>query len=238
MNFLNNISLSIVIPIYKEKKNLIHLAKKISFHLRKIQYEVIFVDDNSEDGTEKIFNYVKKFILNSRLLIRKNEKRDLSQSCIYGFNYAIYENILVMDGDLQHHPKYILPMLKKFLKNNVDILIACRKLSAKNLDGLNFFRIYASKFLVYLLRKLLKIKSSDPLSGFFIFKKQNFLRNQKFLYGKGYKILVDIVLSSQKKPTTIDYKFDFKPRFKGKSKINLNILFLLFIFIIKKLIKK
>lgn len=238
MDSLNNTSLSIVIPIYKEKKNLIPLAKKINFHLRNIQYEVIFVDDNSDDGTKNIFDYVKKIILNSRLLIRKNQKRDLSQSCIHGFNFAIYKNILVMDGDLQHHPKYIQPMLKKFLKNKVDVLIACRKLSDKNLDGLNFFRIYASKFLVYLLRKLLKIKSKDPLSGFFLFKKRNFLQNKKFLYGKGYKILADIILSSQKKISTIDYEFDFKPRFKGKSKINLNILVILFIFIIKKLFKK
>lgn len=189
MDSLNNTSLSIVIPIYKEKKNLIPLAKKINFHLRNIQYEVIFVDDNSDDGTKNIFDYVKKIILNSRLLIRKNQKRDLSQSCIHGFNFAIYKNILVMDGDLQHHPKYIQPMLKKFLKNKVDVLIACRKLSDKNLDGLNFFRIYASKFLVYLLRKLLKIKSKDPLSGFFLLRKEISYKIKNFYMARDIKFL-------------------------------------------------
>ena len=100
---------TIVIPVYNEGKNLKFLVPKIYKQLRRKKFELIIVDDNSNDETTKI---LKKFKgKNFRHLLRRSE-RDLSKSCILGFMKAKYENIIVMDGDLQHKPSDI----KKFLK--------------------------------------------------------------------------------------------------------------------------
>ena len=95
---------SIVIPVFNEAKNLKILVPEIFKKLKKKKFELIIVDDNSNDETSKILEKFKK--KNFRHLIRKS-KRDLSKSCILGFKKARYKNILVMDGDLQHKPSDI-----------------------------------------------------------------------------------------------------------------------------------
>ena len=97
---------TIVIPVYNEAKNLQILIPRIFKVLKNIKFELIIVDDNSNDDTSKI---LKKFKKNFHHLVRK-KKRDLSKSCIDGFKKAKYKDIVVMDGDLQHKPSD----LKKF----------------------------------------------------------------------------------------------------------------------------
>ena len=99
---------TIVIPVYNEGKNLKKLISQIYRTLPKKNFELIIVDDSSDDETPKIMAKILKN--NLRYIIRK-EKRDLSKSCIMGFKKAKYKNILVMDGDLQHKPGDILKFL-------------------------------------------------------------------------------------------------------------------------------
>ncbi|OUU50896.1 MAG: hypothetical protein CBC25_07265 [Pelagibacteraceae bacterium TMED65] len=101
-------NLTIVIPVYNEGKNLKKLISQIYRILPKKSFELIIVDDSSDDGTPEIMSKIHKN--NLRYIIRK-EKRDLSKSCIMGFEKAKYKNILVMDGDLQHKPGDILKFL-------------------------------------------------------------------------------------------------------------------------------
>ena len=95
---------TIVIPVYNEGNNLKILVPKIYQQLKKKEFELIIVDDNSNDETPKILKKFKK--KNFHHLIRKSE-RDLSKSCILGFKKAKYKDIIVMDGDGQHKPKDI-----------------------------------------------------------------------------------------------------------------------------------
>ena len=77
-----------------------------------------------------------------------------------------------MDGDLQHDPKYIINMLKLFSNKNLDIVIGARNFKEKNFNkSLTFLRITASKILKFFINVFLGYKTSDPLSGFFLFKK-------------------------------------------------------------------
>ena len=97
-------SLSVIIPILNEDKNLEILHKKIVLNLKKIDFEIIFVDDNSDDNTKSILKKLSKNNKKTKFIIRK-KKRDLTQSCFLGIENAKFNNILIMDGDLQHDPQ-------------------------------------------------------------------------------------------------------------------------------------
>ena len=236
---INNIS--IVIPILNEEKNLIRLIKEIEDVKKQMNlnnFEIILVDDNSTDNTRQILDNIKskkKFI---RYFIRKKKRRDLTQSLFIGFNRSLYENIVVMDGDLQHPPRYIEKLLQVFFKNKADVVIGSRNLFKKRGPGLNFFRYISSLFIIYIINFLLDNKTTDPLSGFFIFKKRIYKKNKKKLFGQGYKILADIIYSSPEKLKILDCDIFFDSRKSGKSKMNLLVLLQLIIFIIKSFLLK
>ena len=232
--------LSIVIPTYKENKNIKKLIKLVykKINLKFQNFEVIIVDDNSKDGIEINYKKLKEKFFNLKLLVRKSYKKDLSKSCIMGFSKSRYSNILVMDADLQHHPKYINLMLNNFIKNNFDILVACRKFKYQSKVGLSNFRYFSSKVIIFIFNFFLGFKTNDPMSGFFIFKKKIFIKNNNRLFGRGYKILADLIYNSKDDLKIEDIFIDFQKRLVEKSKMNYKIVILLFIFLIKKILSK
>ena len=226
---------TIVIPVYNEAKNLRTLITEIYKQLKKRDFELIIVDDNSNDGTIKILKSFKK--KNFKFIIRKSN-RDLSKSCILGFKKAKYKNIIVMDGDLQHKPKDIKKFLYIFYKDKPDVVVGTRDIFKNKEHNLSFFRLFASRMLILIVNLLLGNKTSDPMSGFFMFKKSIFIKSQKKLFKKGYKILLDILYVQNQKIKVIDVKIDFDSRSKGASKMSYKILFLLISMILKKFITK
>ena len=228
--------LSIIIPIYNERNNILVLTNKIIFNLKKIKYEIIFVDDNSPDNSKKTLSELKKKFKFFKPILR-NKKRDLTQSCFEGIDKAKYENILIMDGDLQHNPKYIKKMLLELNKKKLDVVIGARKLLSGKNEGLSEFRRFASIILIYFF-KIFKINTNDPMSGFFLFKKKNYLSNKKNFYGRGFKILADILINSKKDLKTKDIIIKFERRYDSKSKMNYKILYILIKFYLFSLLKK
>ena len=222
---------TIVIPVYNEVKNLRILIPKIYKELKNIKFELIIVDDSSNDGTSLTLKKFKK--KNLKHIIRKKE-RDLSKSCIEGFKKASSKNIIVMDGDLQHKPSDIKKFLYIFYKDRPDFVIGTRDLFKNKKHNLNFLRLYASRILILIVNLLLGNKTSDPMSGFFMFKKRVFKRSQKKLIKKGYKILLDLLYIKNQRVRVIDVNINFDSRIKGKSKMNLKILFYLIYMISKK----
>ena len=226
---------SIIIPVYNEGRNLRILVPRIYKELKKFKFELIIVDDNSTDNTVKILKRFKK--KNLRHIIRR-EERDLSKSCVLGFKKTRYKNIIVMDGDLQHKPSDIKKFLNIFYRNNPDIIVGSRDLFKVKKHNLSVLRLLASRILVIIVNLLLGKKTSDPMSGFFMFKKSIFIRSQKKLIKKGYKILLDLLYIKNQKTKVIDLKINFDSRIKGKSKMSIKILFYLVSMILKKFIVK
>ena len=226
---------SIVIPVFNESKNLPLLISQIYKALKKDAFELIIVDDNSSDGTFKILNKIKKE--NFRYFIRRKD-RDLSRSCVLGFDKSKYKNILVMDGDLQHQPKDIKKLLKIFQLKKAHIVIGSRELFTRKKHNLSFMRLSASRILIFIVNILLGNKTSDPMSGFFIFKKEIFIRNKYKLFNKGYKILMDLIYLDEKYQKIYDVKINFANRKKGESKMNMKILLSLIYMILYKLYAK
>jgi dolichol-phosphate mannosyltransferase len=230
-------SISIVIPIYKEKKNFLRLIKSLYKNV-KFPFEVIIIDDDSRDGVVEIFNKIKSKYKKVRLIVRKEKPRDLTKSCIVGFKNSTFENILVMDGDLQHDPIFINKMCREYFKNKYDIVIGARDFSDRDSVQNSFVRFFFSKLITYVINIFFKTLTKDPMSGFFIFKKEVYLKNQKNLFLKGYKILLDLILSSKKRLKLKEIKINFKLRSREKSKMSVKILILLIYFIFIKKLQK
>tara|TARA_B110000977_G_C11062735_1_gene486596 strand:- start:1764 stop:2480 length:717 start_codon:yes stop_codon:yes gene_type:complete len=230
--------ISIIIPILNESENIKLLIPEISKNIKilKIQkYEIILVDDNSEDQIELVVRKLRKKFKSLKLLIRRKKDKDLSKSCILGFEKSKYKNILVMDGDFQHHPKYILNLVKNINKTNCDIVVGARDLTSTKKTKLSIFRLGSSFIATIFLNIALGKKTSDPLTGFFLFKKKIYKKNKKHLFAKGYKILADLIYSSKEKLNIIDVDINFSNRARGESKMSLKILIILISFIAQKI---
>ena len=233
--------LSIVIPILNEAKNINQLIPEINKIKKKIKLnrlEVLLIDDNSKDNIKNVVTRLKKKYSYLKLFIRKNKKKDLSKSCIEGFNKTKYKNILVMDGDLQHPPQYIEKMYNVFINQKCDFVIGSRDLLKRKNYGLSQIRRLFSIILIIMINFLLGNKTKDPMSGFFIFKKEIYIKNKKKLFSSGYKILSDLIYSSKNNLKIKDVNIRFDRRISGKSKMNLSILLILIYFIFSRFVKK
>jgi len=229
------INLSIIIPIYKESRNIKKLAKDITNYIDIKNYEILFIDDNSNDGTEEILKNLCEDNRNIKYIIRKKRKIDLSKSCILGFENSLFDNILVMDGDLQHDPSNINKLIGVHVAENADIVVGSRNLFNKKNEGLGLIRLTSSKFLILLISLLLNKKTDDPMSGFFIFKKKIYELNKNKLFAKGYKILFDLIYASSEKLKIIDVDINFRKRSEGNSKMGFKVIFILILIITKKI---
>lgn len=227
--------LSIIVPVLNEEKNIIALTLKIIKVLKKTKFEIIFVDDNSTDQSKKILlSLSKKYKFFNPILRKKN--RDLTQSCFDGIKRSKYNIILILDGDLQHDPKYIPKMLKE-LNNGKDIVIGARKLTSGKNKGLSETRRFVSVLLIFLF-KIFDSQTKDPMSGFFLFNKEIYLKNKNRFFGKGFKILADLLINSKSKIKTKDVFIDFNRRYEDESKMNFRILLILIQFYTISLFKK
>ena len=231
-----NKELSIVIPILNEEKNIEPLTNKIKKELKKFKFQIIFVDDSSNDNSKKV---LKKLSLKHKFFkpILRNKTRDLTRSCFDGIEKSKYKNILIMDGDMQHDPKYIKKMFEIYHKQKLDLVVGARKLIDKPNEGLSETRRFASIILIKLF-SIFNVRTNDPMSGFFLFKKDIYQKNKRKYYAKGFKILADILINSQPKLKTKDVFINFKRRYESESKMNYKILIILIQFYFISLFKK
>ena len=228
--------LTVIIPALNEEKNIEPLTKKLIKSLKKFELEIIFVDDNSADNSKEILKKLSRKLKFFNPIFR-NKKKDLTQSCFDGIKKAKYQNLLIMDADLQHDPKYIPKMFKIFIDNQNDVVIGARKLTEGKNKGLSEIRRFASVILIFFF-KIFNIQTRDPMSGFFLFKKKIYNDNKNHYYGRGFKILADILINSKKELSTKDVFINFKRRYESKSKMNYKILIILIQFYLISLFKK
>ena len=219
---MNKLSLSIVIPTYNEKDNIAKILDKLKKALKDIAYEIIFVDDNSPDGTSReIKNFMKKS--SDIRLIHRIGRRGLSGAVIEGIFAATSELVAVMDCDLQHDETKLSEMLHLFSKSiSLDLVIGSRFTEKGGISDKAFSKIreLGSRITTLLVKRLLNINSSDPLSGFFMVKKETFLMSADNLQSQGFKILADFLATSGKNIEIKEIGYKFKNRVVGESKMS------------------
>jgi dolichol-phosphate mannosyltransferase len=207
---------SIIIPTYNERDSISPLLERIDQELSGLSYEVIFIDDNSKDGTPELINS-----LSGRYPVRvvvRHGKKGLATAVADGFGQATTGTIVVMDADLQHPPE-IIPSLLQAIRDGADIAIASRYVQGGGNEGWSKTRQIISNGAILLSHLLLPSSRQvkDPMSGFFAVKR-DILTGLK-LEPIGYKILLEVITLA-KNARISEVPFMFQIREKGKSKLN------------------
>lgn len=213
---------SIIIPTYNESRNIIGILKSIGENLPKnITAEAIVVDDNSPDLTGKIveeyLKNVKKIAGYTMDIIHRTSKNGLSSAILSGIQRAKGDTIVVMDSDFSHPPQIIPKMIESLKKYQCDMVVASRYINGGKINGWTLKRKVMSKVATLIATKGLGVKTKDPMSGFFAFKK-NILKGINF-DAIGYKILLEILV----KKSGIAVKeipYTFENRSFGASKLD------------------
>ena len=216
-------TLSIVIPTYNEKDNIFKILEKLKKVLKSITHEIIFVDDNSPDGTSAVIKDCIKKSSKIRLIHRIGRK-GLAGAVIEGVFAANADLIAVMDCDLQHDETKLLDMINLFSKNNsLDIVIGSRFTETGEISEKAFskMRELGSKVTTLIIKKVLNIASTDPLSGFFMVKKESFLKSSENLQTQGFKVLADFLATSKNNIEIKEIGYKFRNRTAGESKMGL-----------------
>ena len=220
---LNKPILSIVIPTYNEKDNISKILELLRLALGNVQHEIIFVDDNSPDGTaNEVKISMRKF--SNLHLIHRIGRRGLSGAIIEGVLAAKSEIVAVMDCDLQHDESKLLEMMDLFSKStSLDLVIGSRFTEDGEISDKAFSKIreLGSKVTTLLIKKFMQIKSTDPLSGFFMVKRETFLKYSDNLQTQGFKVLADFLAMSGKFLEIEEVGYKFKNRIAGESKMSL-----------------
>ncbi len=211
--------ISIIIPTYNEIENIDPLIKAIKVILAKYNYEIIFVDDNSPDNTaSKIKNIASSN--NSIRCIKRIGRRGLSSAVIEGILSSSAQLIIVMDGDMQHDESILPTMIEMLIDEKLDIIVASRFSSGSSFDSFTIIRKTISNIGIFLAKKITGVKLADPMSGFFIIKRDVFDEVAPNLTGLGFKILLDIFAASKKNLNFKEIGFKFKDRKSGVSKLD------------------
>lgn len=216
------VELAIIVPTLNEEGNIHALYNELLGILKEIDFEIIFIDDNSTDHTRDKIAALTREAPNVRLIHRIG-RRGLSSACLEGMNASESEYILVMDADLQHDSRIIPNMLDELKASNWDLVIGSRFEPGAQIQGLSQFREYCSRFINRTLKYFTKQSISDPLSGFFMLTRSVYDETKYKISGIGFKILLDIILSAQRKLRIKEIPFRFRQRHQGNSKLDISI---------------
>ncbi len=216
--------ISIVVPTYNERENVGNLVNQIDYALRGISYEIIFVDDSTDD-TPVVIQKVQKENPNVRLEHRETEK-GLATAVLKGFSMAEGDYLAVMDADLQHPPA-ILRSMYAVLESGADFCVPSRFIPGGSDGGLGPYRKLVSGVARYIGKILLPCLRhiTDPTSGLFMFKRQVIQGSD--LQPIGWKILVEVLaMGTYTNVIEIPYKFQARPAGESKlsSKVTLEYL--------------
>ncbi len=212
---------SIIIPTRNERENLPILIERLQEVMENLLYEIVIVDDDSEDGTWQVAEEFSRSYGNIRVIRRINRK-GLSSAIIEGFLLGKGEYVVVIDADLQHDHRLVGAMLDEM--GDCDVVIGSRYMNQKSVPGWDSWRSRLSRTGTVMAKKLLKKEISDPMSGFFMIRRKIIGELAPQLFEQGYKILFDILI---KRPDlkVKELPYEFKARLHGTSKLTAAVIF-------------
>jgi dolichol-phosphate mannosyltransferase len=216
-----SVELSVVLPTFKERDNVAELVRRLDKALAGIQWEAIFVDDNSPDGTAAEVKRIAALDPRVRC-IRRVGRRGLAGACIEGMLSSSAPAVAVMDADLQHDESVLPRMLKTLNEQGVDLVAATRYVEGGSADSFGQGRGMISRLATRITHRVLGTNLSDPMSGFFMMRRDKFDEIAPRLSPAGFKILLDIVTAGDHLKIA-EQPFVFGARHAGESKFNAQI---------------
>ena len=215
------VELSVVIPTFKERGNVAELIKRLERTLNSVAWEAIFVDDNSPDGTADAVKAIAAHDPRVRCL-RRVGRRGLAGACIEGMLSSSAPYIAVMDADLQHDERILPEMLAKLQSGQFDLVAATRYVEGGSAGSFSTGRGKISRLATSLTQRILGTSLSDPMSGFFMMRRDALDAIAARLSPAGFKILLDIATAG-KALRIAEQPFVFRSRHEGESKFNIQI---------------
>lgn len=209
--------LSIVVPTYREADNILPLVGRIRAALEPaIDYEIVFVDDNSRDGIDARVEEVNRAGARARLIVRTTE-RGLSSAVLRGFREARGDVLLCMDADMSHPPEAIPQMFQQLQDQQADLVVGSRYVPGGSVEqGWGFYRWLNSQVALWLARPLSKVR--DNGAGFFMLPRRVFEQGRD-LNPIGYKMLIEISVKCPCRKV-IELPIHFSDRKFGQSKLS------------------
>jgi dolichol-phosphate mannosyltransferase len=216
--------LTVVIPTFKEVANVPLLVQRLRETLAGVEWEAIFVDDNSPDGTAAEIRRIGADDARLRC-IRRIGRRGLAGACIEGMLASQAPYVAVMDADLQHDETVLMAMLEKLRGGDLDLVVASRYLEGMVDEGFGRARARISAQATVMTARLLGIRISDPMSGFFMIRRDVFETLAPKLSSQGFKILLDLVATAEGRLRTAEVPYVFRTRLHGESKLDTQVAF-------------
>ena len=220
--------ITILIPTLNEKKNIPIITKSLltNNNLDKIITNIIFIDDNSLDGSDEELNTISSKFPKVISIIRKDHPKDLTKSILLGLKLVKSKYVCIMDADLQHDINAVGVFYDLIKTNKFDLIIGSRFLDNAYANNLSNTRKILSKSgnLIGYILGIKKIK--DPLSGFFMIKTSIFKSISKKIDTEGFKILLTILVILNKKIKIKEIQINFYSRKHGQSKLKSKVLFI------------
>ncbi|QIK79292.1 glycosyltransferase family 2 protein [Sphingomonas piscis] len=217
------LEVAVVVPTLNEVGNVEALIANLSLVLAGRGWEVVFVDDNSSDGTSGLIRSIGRDLRHVRVVERVG-RRGLSSAVIEGILATAAPTVVVMDGDLQHDAGILPQLIDAVTLDGADIAIGTRYNQGGTVGDWDAGRARMSRLATRLGQVALGTNVSDPMSGFFAVDRTAFERSLPKLSGIGFKILLDLLASS---PTTLrvaEVPYSFGKRVAGESKLGARVL--------------
>lgn len=228
--------LAIIIPVLNECPNIAPLVAALDAVLAGVDWEAIFVDDDSTDGTREAIATVAARDGRVRLLHRIG-RRGLAGAFIEGANATLAPFIAAMDGDMQHDER-ILPRMLEALREGAEIAIGSRYVAGGGVGDWDAKRVGMSSLATRLSQRLLRVPVADPMSGFFMIRRETYERAVRRLSAMGFKILLDLVASLPTPPRVVEIPYTFRARTAGESKMGVSVMLDYALLLVDKMLRQ
>jgi len=213
------VELTVVVPSFNEIDNVEPLIERLHAALDGIEWEVIYVDDDSPDGTAAKVRELAQTDPRVRC-IQRIGRRGLSTAVIEGMLASSAPYLAVIDADLQHDEKLVPRMLATLKLDGLDIVVGSRYVAGGATGDWDKGRAVMSSIATRLARLVVAAEIADPISGFFMLRRRAFERTARRLSGNGFKILLDLFASAPTPYRFRELPYVFGQRIHGESKLD------------------
>jgi dolichol-phosphate mannosyltransferase len=215
--------LSVIVPTYNERDNVPLVVELLKRTLEDVSWEVIFVDDNSPDGTAAAVRALGAADDRVRC-IRRIGRRGLAGACIEGMLSSQARYIAVLDADLQHDETLLAAMLERIRKGDVDVVVGSRYIPGGSADSFTSKRRFMSRLSHVAAHMITKVELSDSGSGFYMIRRDVVEEIAPRLSSQGFKLLLDIMTTARGTLRAAELPYTFRERQHGESKLDAHIV--------------
>ena len=213
------LELSVIVPSFNERANVAPLVSRLATVLAGIDWEVIYVDDDSPDGTAA---HVRELAQTNRRVrcVHRVGRRGLASAVIEGILASSAPYVAVIDADLQHDEALLPQMFDLIRRDDLDVVIGSRYVAGGDTGDWDGHRATLSRLATRLSRMVVQQPLHDPMSGFFLMTRPAFDRTVHRLSGQGFKILLDLFASAPAPYRFAELPYTFRTRVCGESKLD------------------